>query len=70
MKPGDKTCLVTRSKCYLMLGNSQAALADAEAALDQDEEGKKDIRVSSAWVSVLIFIAQAYVYMCIHTCMS
>lgn len=53
-----------------MLGNSQAALADAEAALDQDEEGKKDIRVSSAWVSVLIFIAQAYVYMCIHTCMS
>lgn len=45
MHPGDKTCLVTRSKCYLMLGNSQAALTDAEAALDQDEDGKKDIRV-------------------------
>ncbi|KAK7507840.1 hypothetical protein BaRGS_00000805 [Batillaria attramentaria] len=44
MKPGDKTCLVTRSKCYLMLGNSESALTDSEAALDQDEDGKKDIR--------------------------
>lgn len=44
MKQGDKTCLVTRSKCYLMLGNSEAALNDSEAALAQDEEGKKDIR--------------------------
>ncbi|XP_025086327.1 tetratricopeptide repeat protein 25-like isoform X4 [Pomacea canaliculata] len=54
MKPGDKTCLVTRSKCYLMLGNSQAALADAEAALDQDEEGKKDIRerLEDQWLAL------------------
>ena len=34
MKPDDEHCLVTRSKCYLQLGNSQAALTDAEAALE------------------------------------
>ncbi|XP_059176254.1 outer dynein arm-docking complex subunit 4-like isoform X2 [Physella acuta] len=44
MKAGDKTCLVVRSKCYLMLGNAEKALADAEAALEQDEDGKRDIR--------------------------
>ncbi|KAK7113348.1 hypothetical protein V1264_012649 [Littorina saxatilis] len=45
MKAGDKTCLVTRSKCHLMLGNSAAALADAEVALEHEEVGKgKDIR--------------------------
>ncbi|XP_055874374.1 outer dynein arm-docking complex subunit 4-like isoform X1 [Biomphalaria glabrata] len=44
MKPDDKTCLVIRSKCYLMLGNAEKALADAEAALSQDDDGKKDIR--------------------------
>ena len=32
--PHDEHCLVTRSKCYLQLGNSQAALTEAEAALE------------------------------------
>lgn len=45
MKNGDKTCLVVRAKCYLMLGNAEKALADANAALEQDEDGKRDIRV-------------------------
>ncbi|BFZ01390.1 hypothetical protein BsWGS_04429 [Bradybaena similaris] len=44
MKNGDKTCLVIRAKCHLMLGNSDQALADANAALDQDEDCKRDIR--------------------------
>ena len=56
MKPNDKTCLVTRSKCYLMLGNSNKALADAESALEVDEEGKgKDIRVSSAFMWMCVY---------------
>ncbi|XP_012939493.1 tetratricopeptide repeat protein 25 isoform X5 [Aplysia californica] len=44
MKPEDKTCLVVRAKCHLMLGNSEKALEDANTALDQDEDGKRDIR--------------------------
>ena len=44
MKPDDEHCLVTRSKCYLQLGNSQAALTDAEAAL---EINPKLIKVSN-----------------------
>lgn len=44
MRNGDKTCLVVRSKCFLMLGNSERALQDADAALEQDEEGVRDIR--------------------------
>ncbi|CAL1526419.1 unnamed protein product [Lymnaea stagnalis] len=44
MKGGDKTCLVVRAKCYLMLGNAEKALADAESALEQNEDGKKEIR--------------------------
>ncbi|GFS07544.1 tetratricopeptide repeat protein 25 [Elysia marginata] len=44
MRNGDKTCLVVRSKCFLMLGNSERALEDADAALEQDEEGVRDIR--------------------------
>ena len=34
MKPDDEHCLVIRCKCYLQLGNSQAALTDAEVALE------------------------------------
>jgi hypothetical protein len=29
----DKNCLVTRSKCWLQLGNAENALADSETAL-------------------------------------
>ncbi|KAL5006143.1 hypothetical protein ScPMuIL_017301 [Solemya velum] len=38
MRPEDKGCLVTRSKCWLQLGNADNSLIDAEAALDQDKE--------------------------------
>lgn len=33
----DKSCLVARSKCYLQLGNAEAALQDAEASLKDDK---------------------------------
>ncbi|XP_013787907.2 tetratricopeptide repeat protein 25-like, partial [Limulus polyphemus] len=36
--PTNKDCLVARSKCYLQLGNSEAALRDAETALAEDKE--------------------------------
>ena len=49
MKPDDEHCLVTRSKCYLQLGNSQAALTDAEAAL---EINPKLIKVSYHVLSI------------------
>ncbi|KAL3855274.1 hypothetical protein ACJMK2_014490 [Sinanodonta woodiana] len=38
MKADDKNCLVTRSKCWLQLGNAENALTDAQVALDQDKE--------------------------------
>ena len=53
MRNGDKTCLVVRSKCFLMLGNSERALEDADAALEQDEEGVRDIRVSITTLSYI-----------------
>jgi hypothetical protein len=34
----DKNCLVTRSKCWLQLGNAENALADSETALLQDKD--------------------------------
>jgi len=43
IKPDDKTCLISRSKCHLMLGDAQAALKDAEAALEEDKEFNKGL---------------------------
>lgn len=37
-RPTDKPCLVARAKCYLQLGNPDAALQDAETALREDKE--------------------------------
>ncbi|TNN85991.1 Tetratricopeptide repeat protein 25 [Liparis tanakae] len=37
VKPDDKTCCVSRSKCYLKLGQSESALKDAEASLKKDK---------------------------------
>ncbi|CAG2212974.1 TTC25 [Mytilus edulis] len=34
----DKNCLVTRSKCWLQLGNAENALTDAEEALREDKD--------------------------------
>lgn len=56
MKNGDKTCLVIRAKCHLMLGNSDLALTDANAALDQDEDCKRDIRVCNRHLYCFLFL--------------
>lgn len=37
LNPGDKNGLVARSKCYLLLGEPQLALQDAETALQSDK---------------------------------
>ncbi|XP_040047921.2 outer dynein arm-docking complex subunit 4 [Gasterosteus aculeatus] len=37
IKPEDKTCYVGRSRCYLMIGQPQNALKDAEASLKEDK---------------------------------
>ncbi|XP_063218453.1 outer dynein arm-docking complex subunit 4-like [Bacillus rossius redtenbacheri] len=37
LNPGDKNALVARSKCYLLLGEPQLALQDAETALQGDK---------------------------------
>jgi tetratricopeptide (TPR) repeat protein len=36
-QPEDRPCLVERSKCHLQLGDTSAALADAEASLKEDK---------------------------------
>ncbi|XP_068192860.1 outer dynein arm-docking complex subunit 4 [Antennarius striatus] len=36
LKPGDRTCFVGRSKCYLKMGQAGDALEDAEASLKED----------------------------------
>ncbi|XP_019751370.1 tetratricopeptide repeat protein 25-like isoform X2 [Hippocampus comes] len=36
LKPEDKYCFVGRSKCYLMMGQYEKALGDAEASLQED----------------------------------
>lgn len=36
-QPGEKSCLVARSKCYLLLGDTSAALQDAEDSLKEDK---------------------------------
>ena len=51
MNMDDKNCLVTRSKCWLQLGNAENALTDSEAALLQD---KDFIRVNITAVNTLI----------------
>lgn len=38
LRPGEKNCLVCRSKCHLQLGDSQAALEDANLSLKGDPE--------------------------------
>ncbi|KAJ3601612.1 hypothetical protein NHX12_032580 [Muraenolepis orangiensis] len=38
LKPEDKSCLVARSRCYLKMGDTDNALRDAEASLQEDKE--------------------------------
>ncbi|XP_053121967.1 outer dynein arm-docking complex subunit 4 isoform X3 [Hemicordylus capensis] len=42
-QPGDRNCLVARSKCYLRLGDTENALKDAEASLINDKEFTKGL---------------------------
>ncbi|XP_066192677.1 outer dynein arm-docking complex subunit 4 [Sylvia atricapilla] len=37
LRAGDKHCLITRSKCYLKLGDTENSLKDAEASLQIDK---------------------------------
>ncbi|NXQ41623.1 TTC25 protein, partial [Catharus fuscescens] len=37
LRAGDKHCLITRSKCFLKLGDTENSLKDAEASLQVDE---------------------------------
>ncbi|KAJ3412321.1 Tetratricopeptide repeat protein 25 [Chytridiales sp. JEL 0842] len=43
MRPLEKHVLVARSKCYLQLGDSQAALEDANMALKEDKDFFKGV---------------------------
>ncbi|KAM4623252.1 outer dynein arm-docking complex subunit 4 [Discoglossus pictus] len=38
LQPTEKNCLVSRSKCYLKLGNSALALKDAEDSLETEKD--------------------------------
>ncbi|NXT04113.1 TTC25 protein, partial [Prunella fulvescens] len=38
LRAGDKHCLITRSKCFLKLGDTENSLKDAEASLQIDNE--------------------------------
>ncbi|NXA09282.1 TTC25 protein, partial [Sapayoa aenigma] len=37
LRAGDKQCLITRSKCFLKLGDTENSLKDAEASLQNDK---------------------------------
>ncbi|KAL5010823.1 hypothetical protein ScPMuIL_013128 [Solemya velum] len=37
LQSDEKNCLVARSRCYLQLGDTKSALADAEASLNEDK---------------------------------
>ncbi|NWS12498.1 TTC25 protein, partial [Pachyramphus minor] len=37
LRAGDKQCLITRSKCFLKLGDTENSLKDAEASLQRDK---------------------------------
>uniref|UniRef100_A0A8D2LPD2 Outer dynein arm-docking complex subunit 4 n=1 Tax=Varanus komodoensis TaxID=61221 RepID=A0A8D2LPD2_VARKO len=43
LQPGDRNCLVARSKCYLRLGDTENALKDAEASLIPDKAFTKGL---------------------------
>ncbi|KAM6450237.1 outer dynein arm-docking complex subunit 4 isoform 2-T2 [Liasis olivaceus] len=43
LQPGNRNCLVARSKCYLRLGDTENALKDAEASLATDKEFTKGL---------------------------
>ena len=36
LRSDDRNCLVARSRCYLQMGDTSNALADAEASMQED----------------------------------
>ncbi|KAH0563669.1 hypothetical protein KQX54_004268 [Cotesia glomerata] len=44
LSPSDKNALLARSKCYLLLGEPQKALSDAEAALNEKMNDSNNAR--------------------------
>lgn len=46
LQPGDRNCLVARSRCYVKMGDAENALNDAEASLKDDKSFFK-VRFSS-----------------------
>lgn len=56
LQPGYKVCLVQRSKCYLRLGDPDAALRDAEESLAEDKEYNK------VWKYLFLLISQHEVF--------
>lgn len=57
--PENKECFVTRSRCHLMLGQIEAALCDAETALNID---KYYIKVVSTRLQVLSCASRLKMY--------
>merc|ERR1711953_294301 len=43
LKPGDKSCLVARSKCYLHIGDPVSALKDADECIKDDKQYHKGL---------------------------
>jgi len=43
IKPGDKTALVARSKCYLHIGDPESALKDADKCIKDDKKYHKGL---------------------------
>ena len=43
LKPGDKGCLVARSKCYIHIGDPESALKDADECIKDDKTYHKGI---------------------------
>ena len=50
LKQGDRGCLVKRSHCFLKLGDTEKALADAEATLAEEKTYHK-----VGYISLLLF---------------
>ena len=53
LTPNEKNCLVSRSKCYLQLGDMQSALMDAEASLEEEKDFHK-VSCFCLWIETFI----------------
>lgn len=53
LQPGDRNCLVARSRCYVKMGEAINALKDAEASL---KNKKKFFKVGSFFLHLLFLL--------------